>query len=218
MTRVHGDFHLGQVLVASGDAYIIDFEGEPAGSIDERRAKTSPLRDVAGLLRSIDYAGAALMEREDVGPCRSTRHGAIGLSPGFASKRRTRSCTTIGRQARRTGPSERALLDLFLIEKAAYEIAYEAANRPNWLAVPLAGLSGCARIIAKTVEPPWLRRGSNRLAARQESARALARAPMAILSPCWDRTNANGRIIRAFLPGAIQVESSPVGRCHPGAT
>ncbi len=67
MTRIHGDFHLGQVLVASGDAFIIDFEGEPATSIAERRAKASPLRDVAGLLRSIDYAGATLIDRKGVG-------------------------------------------------------------------------------------------------------------------------------------------------------
>ena len=66
-TRIHGDFHLGQVLVASGDAHIIDFEGEPATSIAERRTKTSPLRDVAGLLRSIEYAGATLIDRLGVG-------------------------------------------------------------------------------------------------------------------------------------------------------
>ena len=66
-TRIHGDFHLGQVLVASGDALIIDFEGEPAASVAERRAKTSPLRDVAGLLRSIDYAAATMIDRNTVG-------------------------------------------------------------------------------------------------------------------------------------------------------
>ena len=65
-TRIHGDFHLGQVLIASGDAHIIDFEGEPTASISERRAKTSPLRDAAGLLRSIDYAGATLIDRKEV--------------------------------------------------------------------------------------------------------------------------------------------------------
>jgi maltose alpha-D-glucosyltransferase / alpha-amylase len=66
MTRIHGDFHLGQVLVASGDAYIIDFEGGPDTAIAERRQKMSPLRDVAGLLRSIDYASASLMDRQTI--------------------------------------------------------------------------------------------------------------------------------------------------------
>ena len=146
MTRIHGDFHLGQVLVASGDAYIIDFEGEPATSIAERRAKTSPLRDVAGLLRSIDYAGAALIDRNDVGAvpidedARDRAHRPISRAR-FASF----SARLLGSESvcARHGRSAR-LLDLFLIEKAAYEIAYEAANRPTWLGVPLAGLSALA--------------------------------------------------------------------------
>jgi maltose alpha-D-glucosyltransferase/alpha-amylase len=151
MTRIHGDFHLGQVLVGSGDAFIIDFEGEPAASIFERRSKASPLRDVAGLLRSIDYAGATLMDRTDesVVPIDETRRDEFIVryrnqaSQAFLQAYWEASplCDT---------PSARALLDLFLIEKAAYEIAYEAANRPNWLAVPLAGLSRLlSRILGK---------------------------------------------------------------------
>jgi maltose alpha-D-glucosyltransferase / alpha-amylase len=150
-TRVHGDFHLGQVLVASGDAYIIDFEGEPAASMAERRSKASPLRDVAGLLRSIDYAGATLMDRGDASVvpideirrdefiARFRRHASQAFLQGYW-----------GASPLRDTPSARALLDLFLIEKAAYEIAYEEANRPNWIAVPLAGLSRLlSRILRK---------------------------------------------------------------------
>ena len=84
-------------------------------------------------------------------PCRWTRRSATNLSRNFASARRRPSCAATGRQARISdGPAARALLDLFLIEKAAYELAYEAANRPTWIGVPLAGLSSLvARIIEK---------------------------------------------------------------------
>jgi maltose alpha-D-glucosyltransferase/alpha-amylase len=141
MSRIHGDFHLGQVLVASGDVYIIDFEGEPATSIAERRAKTSPLRDVAGLLRSIDYAGAAVVEGKGVSaaPVDETQRDRL------IAELRNRASRAFLKEywAARgliAGAQERALLELFLIEKAAYEIAYEAANRPTWIGVPLAGV------------------------------------------------------------------------------
>ena len=151
MTRVHGDFHLGQVLVASGDAFIIDFEGEPATSIAERRAKTSPLRDVAGLLRSIDYAGATLIEGKGVGTVPIDEAQRDRLITEF----RTRASRAFLKDywiARHlgTGPAERTLLELFLLEKAAYEVVYETANRPTWVAVPAAGLARLAkRIIDK---------------------------------------------------------------------
>jgi maltose alpha-D-glucosyltransferase/alpha-amylase len=149
MTRVHGDFHLGQVLVATGDAYIIDFEGEPATSIAERRAKASPLRDVAGLLRSIDYAAATLTDRKGVGamPVDET------VRDKFIAQFRRRASAAFMRgywetSCLKNDQTNRALLDLFLIEKAAYEVGYEAANRPNWIGVPIAGMSALvARII-----------------------------------------------------------------------
>ncbi len=150
MTRIHGDFHLGQVLVAGDDVCIIDFEGEPATSIAARRAKTSPLRDVAGLLRSIDYVAATLSERKGVGamPVDETRRKEL-----IAQFRRGAS-TAFLRAYWQASPlsnsaATRTLLDLFLIEKAAYEIGYEAANRPTWIGVPLAGI---ARIASRLPE------------------------------------------------------------------
>jgi maltose alpha-D-glucosyltransferase/alpha-amylase len=142
MTRIHGDFHLGQVLVVSGDAYIIDFEGEPAASLAERRAKASPLRDVAGLLRSIDYVGATLTDRKGVGamPVDETARDKL-----IARFRRQASAAFLRgyweTSCLKNDATARALLDLFLIQKAAYEVSYEAANRPTWIGVPLAGLS-----------------------------------------------------------------------------
>jgi maltose alpha-D-glucosyltransferase/alpha-amylase len=125
MTRIHGDFHLGQVLVASGEAFIIDFEGEPAASIEERRAKSSALREGEGV------AAAPIDEAK--------RDRVIDEFRRRATRAFLRAYWTVpgtGRSA-----SERALLRLFLIEKASYEIAYEAANRPTWISVPLAGLA-----------------------------------------------------------------------------
>lgn len=125
-TRIHGDFHLGQVLVADADAFIIDFEGEPAKPVAQRRAKSCPLRDVAGLLRSFHYAAA-------IG----------GANVNFIDDMSAVFMNAYGR-------AEPALLDLFLLEKAAYEICYEAANRPEWLAIPLRGFSEIAARILRT--------------------------------------------------------------------
>ncbi|WP_370655663.1 maltose alpha-D-glucosyltransferase [Paracraurococcus lichenis] len=153
-TRVHGDFHLGQVLVAQGDAVIVDFEGEPARPLEERRAKGSPLRDVAGLLRSFDYAAHVAAATE-----------ASGASAAAPTERRTALIHRWQQESERaflrayraveeaaehpwvpTDAAE-ALTDLFLIEKAAYEIRYEAANRPAWIGVPLRGLAALAERI-----------------------------------------------------------------------
>jgi maltose alpha-D-glucosyltransferase/alpha-amylase len=141
MTRIHGDFHLGQVLVADGDAYIIDFEGEPGAPIAERRAKTSPLRDVAGILRSIDYAGATFVDREGVGAVPVDAAQRDQLLAQFHARATTAFLRAYWQATSSdNGATAQNLLDLFLIEKAAYEIAYEAAHRPTWIGVPIAGL------------------------------------------------------------------------------
>ncbi len=140
-TRIHGDFHLGQILVSDGDVYLIDFEGEPARTLAERRGKFSPLRDVAGMLRSFDYARAmAGAESETHRPMlESLHHEAVAA---FLDAYRTAHAAAPTRWASET--AEPALLDLFLIQKAAYEISYEAANRVAWIPVPLHGLAELA--------------------------------------------------------------------------
>ncbi|GGC53599.1 alpha-amylase [Siccirubricoccus deserti] len=150
-TRVHGDFHLGQVLVAQGDAVIVDFEGEPARPLSERRAKGSPLRDVAGLLRSLDYAAAVATTTEASAAAvaaPSERRAALiarwqqEASRAFLDAYRAVEATAATRWV--PEGTEAALLDLFLLEKAAYEVRYEAANRPDWIGVPLRGLAAIA--------------------------------------------------------------------------
>ena len=139
--RIHGDYHLGQLLVADGDVHVVDFEGEPARAADSRRAKDSPLRDVAGMLRSFDYAAWTALVRMPSG-----RPEAQAL---LADWRERVSAAFLAAYMEEAGAGaglpvlngeSATLLDLFVIEKACYEVRYEAAHRPNWLAVPLAGV------------------------------------------------------------------------------
>jgi maltose alpha-D-glucosyltransferase/alpha-amylase len=144
-TRYHGDLHLGQVLLTADDFLITDFEGEPARPIEERRQKGSPLRDVAGMLRSFDYARAFAMEHAQARSPEVSRR----IEAAFNAWR-DESCTAFLEGYRKgigdaaSVPSEEAdrrrAIDLFQIEKALYELRYEADNRPLWLSVPAQGL------------------------------------------------------------------------------
>ncbi|HUS24940.1 MAG TPA: maltose alpha-D-glucosyltransferase [Candidatus Binatia bacterium] len=153
-TRIHGDFHLGQVLVVKDDAYLLDFEGEPGRTLDERRRKTSPLRDVAGLLRSFDYAVATVgaLDPEHLSePAQKRRDELLARFSDRASSaflRAYREVAAAAPQPWTDAESERVMLDLFLLEKAAYEVRYEAANRPHWLGVPVRGLAELAERLA----------------------------------------------------------------------
>lgn len=156
--RVHGDFHLGQVLVVQGDAYLIDFEGEPALSLEQRRQKTSPLRDVAALLRSLEYVTAAVAGNEEqVVPATRERQNAIlqdcltRATQAFLNA--YRAVVADASPALAACASRAALLDAFLLEKAAYEVCYEFVNRPAWVGVPLRGLDTLAlRLLAQEAE------------------------------------------------------------------
>jgi maltose alpha-D-glucosyltransferase/alpha-amylase len=170
-TRIHGDLHLGQILVISGDVMVIDFEGEPGRPVDERREKDSPLRDVAGLLRSFAYAAAYIARNENTeavdidaaskeqmlslyvaqsshcllsGYMRARQQGQITSEISSISNMPP-PCTDVGEASlplqNILAPDDQPLLQLFMLEKVAYEICYEAANRPEWISVPLQGMA-----------------------------------------------------------------------------
>ncbi|WGS22234.1 MULTISPECIES: maltose alpha-D-glucosyltransferase [unclassified Bradyrhizobium] len=149
--RHHGDLHLGQLLVVKDDVFIIDFDGGPGRTIAERRRKAPAARDVAGLIRSIDYAMTAALERAlKVAPDES---GRLSIALGEWRDRATDAFLAGYREAmagQRLWPADAKaadrLLSFFLLEKALYEIEYELANRPDWLRIPLAGL---LRILAE---------------------------------------------------------------------
>ena len=146
--RVHGDLHLGQVLVIKGDAYLIDFEGEPARPLHERRGKHSPYKDVSGVLRSFDYAAAMAVQLHtvdstadaDAARKRVADRYLVEARQAFVQAYRLAAASLAHEWKDAEG--EDAALALFGLEKAAYEVAYEAENRPAWLPVPLHGLYG----------------------------------------------------------------------------
>ena len=151
--RVHGDLHLGQVLVVKGDAYLIDFEGEPVRPLQERRAKHSPFKDVSGVLRSFDYAAAmAIRSAQSVDTSEEAAAARRRVADTYLSQARQAFIEGYGKatvdmaHAWKDKEGERAALELFTLEKAAYEVIYEAENRPNWLAVPLQGLRGLLQL------------------------------------------------------------------------
>jgi maltose alpha-D-glucosyltransferase/alpha-amylase len=144
-TRYHGDLHLGQVLIKQNDVVIIDFEGEPRRTMAERRRKSSALKDVAGIIRSFDYAAAAAGRTVAELPavqladfqkfCADWRELVVRK---FLERYRA----TIGDCP--VWPSDDAaateLLEFFVLDKALYEVGYELANRPNWIGIPVKAL------------------------------------------------------------------------------
>jgi maltose alpha-D-glucosyltransferase/alpha-amylase len=153
-TRCHGDFHLGQVLYTGKDFVIIDFEGEPARPIGERRIKRSPLRDVAGMVRSFHYAAYSALNGQQVvtepsGRVRPEDFEALGpwarCWHTMASAVYLQSYLEVAGDAKFVPRERRQLVDLlriYLVEKAIYELGYELNNRPTWVSIPLAGLLG----------------------------------------------------------------------------
>jgi len=131
--RHHGDFHLGQTLWADGDWVILDFEGEPARSLHERRRKRSPLRDVAGMLRSFAYVASASPILRGVDPPEDWEQRA--RREFLAGYRETIDPALVP-----SGSSMDKLLAVFELEKAVYELRYELNNRPDWVRIPVAGI------------------------------------------------------------------------------
>jgi maltose alpha-D-glucosyltransferase/alpha-amylase len=143
--RHHGDFHLGQILIVKDDIFIIDFEGEPRRALNERRRKAPAARDVAGLIRSIDYSATAALERAL--KVALDEQGKLGAALAEWRDRSVAAFLAAYREVMTnqslwpTDPqAAEQMLNFFLLEKAFYEIEYELAHRPEWLRVPLTGM------------------------------------------------------------------------------
>ena len=132
--RTHGDYHLGQTMLTDRGWVILDFEGEPARPLPERRLKRSPLRDVAGMLRSFSYvtAGARLLRGVDV-PEEWEERARTAFLEGYFDR------VDSGLLPPGEAPTAQ-LLSVFELEKAVYELRYELNNRPDWVGIPVAGI------------------------------------------------------------------------------
>ena len=137
--RVHGDYHLGQVLRTDAGWFVLDFEGEPARPLDERRRPSSPLKDVAGMLRSFHYASAVARTERD-------ESALEGMAAAWENRNRQAFLRGYMRAAAPGGilPSDpecvAVVLAAFELEKAVYELGYERAFRPEWAHIPLSAL------------------------------------------------------------------------------
>jgi maltose alpha-D-glucosyltransferase / alpha-amylase len=148
-TRIHGDYHLGQVLYTGADFVIIDFEGEPARPLEERRLKRSPLQDVAGMLRSFHYAAYAPLlagtgtVKIDASNSQNLNRWASAWAAWVSDRFLTEYLKVAGEDVflPPTRAQIMALLQIHVLEKAVYELGYELNNRPEWVAIPLEGIS-----------------------------------------------------------------------------
>jgi maltose alpha-D-glucosyltransferase / alpha-amylase len=161
-SRIHGDYHLGQVLFTGKDFVLIDFEGEPARSLTDRRLKRSPMKDVAGMIRSFHYAALSVVLRNN--------NSKIKENPDLALRAATlwyRAVSAIFLRSYLTAvagssilPSDKTavsvLLDTYLLEKVIYELGYELNNRPDWISIPIKGLEDLLGLVVQvaTYSPP----------------------------------------------------------------